>query len=117
MAVKPTVKLTDHRGRTLCAFVWTEDTEEPRWKIDGKPQGRKGQRRSTARMAEHGVDFPIPHAGDRPDIWRDDHPVRLEVPGLTLRWDTVTAVLDVLAEQFGGADLTLTVDQFRRCVN
>lgn len=132
--MKPTIKLVNGLGRTVCVFAWDGGGEgrndivipgafppappqsvPPQWRVTNKPESRKSQRRSDSQLAEQG--FDIPPGGLRPDMWQGGRPVRLEVPGLTLRWEKVVAVLDRLAEQFAGQDdLTLTVDQFRRCV-
>ena len=124
------VKLIDHRGRTLCKFRWTELLDgDARWlaqqqlssEVMGKARERHGQgvtsdanwQAALARESEGRV-APSPITGIEEDGRVRS---RLDVPGLSVRWEKVTAALDVLAEHFAGPTMELTVDELRRCVS
>jgi hypothetical protein len=109
MAVRDTqIKLLDSGGRTVLSFmkrayceegVWTADE----WGIAVKPRSQK--------MLMHNR----PQSTETPDRYlkQRDGRLVLELPGLTLRWEKVTPVLDKLAEH-GVA--TITIDQLRDCI-
>jgi len=81
------------------------------WTLESRPQSRKGQRHGAESMAQH--NFDVPRHAPRPFKILDDGRWVLELRGLTLRWERVTAVLDKLA----AADIdTLTVDALRQAV-
>jgi hypothetical protein len=103
------IKLVNHQGRTLLSFlkrtycddgVWTCDD----WGIAVKPRSQKASMHDRRQP----TDTPARYLKQLPDGRKV-----LELPGLTLRWEKVTPVLDKLAEH---DVLTLTVDQLRACV-
>jgi hypothetical protein len=120
------IKLIDDRGRTVCVFEWfarlemtlpdgSTDVSEAHWMAISKPTNRKRERHI---MAEIEADtFSIPRRSNSPPHsvqFQENRPTRLVVPGLILRWEKVTAVLDKLAAQFAEHDtLTLTINQLR----
>jgi hypothetical protein len=93
------IKLVDSRGRTVLSFVKRDDDD---WAVAVKPRSRK--------MLMHNRPQPTQTPGryltQLPDGRRE-----LQLPGLTLRWEKVTPILDKLAEH----DVTtpLTIDQLR----
>jgi hypothetical protein len=111
MSVRDTeIKLVDHRGRTVLSFVkraycdggvWTSDD----WDVTVKPRSRK--------MLMHSRTQPT-QTGDRYLKKLPDGRLELELPGLTLRWEKVTPVLDKLVEH--GVTTPLTIDQLRDCI-
>lgn len=126
------IKIVDDRGHTVCIFgrlpaieagrmtVVDKEIEYPampeRWMTMPKPFNRRRELRNEAELTEHNI-WVNRHPVARPVRFNESaEPTRLELPGLTLRWHKVTAILDRLAENFEGDTLTLTVDQFRECV-
>jgi hypothetical protein len=100
----------DYRGRTLLSFVkrahcdggvWTFDE----WGIVVKPRSQKVLMHNRRQP----TDTPDRYLKQLPDGRRN-----LELPGLTLRWEKVTAALDKLAEH---NVLTLTIDGLRDCTS
>ena len=130
-----TIKLVDEGGRTLCVFTWQppqgdrpEDVIIPgvpremmpatpgRWMAQQKPPSKKANRHISAEL-NVGVSAPK-HPTPVPVVFGNGAPVRLELPGLTLRWDRLTPILDKLAEHMTGGDtVSLTVSELRRCVS
>jgi hypothetical protein len=123
------VRLVDHRGRTVCKIRWTELLDgDARWlaqqQLSSEVMGTAREKHrdgltgdanwkaALARESE-GRMAPSPVTGiEEGGRVRS----RLDVPGLSVRWEKVAAALDVLAEKFPGPSLTLTVDQFRHCI-
>ena len=101
------IKLVDAVGRTVLSFaqraycddgVWTSDE----WGIAVKPRSRK----ALAHERRQQTQTPDDYLKYLPDEGR----YVLTLPGLTLRWERVTPVLDKLIEH--GVP-TLTIDQLR----
>lgn len=130
------IKLTDERVRagrpslnyTVCVFRWDEahrttsdvavaddaggwvesapEWIEGRWLPEGKPISRRQESQHEVSLAEHGVSvfkYGPPRLSDG----------RLEIPGLVLRWEKVTSVLDQLA---AAGISTCSVEQLRSFV-
>jgi hypothetical protein len=118
-------KLVDQRGRTLSRFskrsyfdAQMQPKETEPWVTEAKPQKRP----PNATPAHEGrlPPLPIRHA--------DGGQRYLEVPGLTLKWDKVTPVLERIALAMGLVDAsgvvlvddldaaTLTTEQLRTCI-
>lgn len=99
------IKLVDHRGRTVFSFVkraYGDDGGCDDWGVVVKPRSRK----VLAHSRRQPTQTPDRYLKYLPD---EDRYV-LEVPGLTARWEKVTAVLDKLAEH----DVpTISIDQLR----
>jgi hypothetical protein len=103
------IKLVDHREQTVLTFVrrgylvdgqWNWDD----WEVEVKPRSHKMLTHNRSQPTQ----TPARYLKQLPD-----GRLVLEVPGLTLRWENVTPILDRLAEN----DIpTLTVDQLRACV-
>jgi hypothetical protein len=115
------IKLVDRGGRTVLSFVkrafcddgvWTSDD----WGVAVKPRSKK--------MLMH----DRPQQTQTPERYltylHDEDRYVLKLPGLTLRWENVTPVLDDLAENLAWVPRgihsehaygtrTLTVDQLR----
>ena len=123
--------MVDDRGRTLCAFKllqFSEDdlklfldgppSETSWWTVVSKPPSAKSMEAARAESAAAGRGGYVVnrHARIAPVTRQPGDVDRLDIPGLSLRWDKVTTVLDGLAEEFSGPTLTLTVVQFRRRV-
>lgn len=126
-ATPPRIKIVPgagHRGR---AFFFTRmqrfengrPVGEPRW--IGEPKHHKSQkyRRYIEAQLQANPDFseitppgsPVPQPVEYDGRGR---PVRVVLPGLTLRWEKVTKILETLASNFPDADtLRLTVDELR----
>lgn len=118
------IKLVDSGGHTVCAFVkrtycdhgvWTSDD----WGVAVKPRSQK--------MLMHNRRQPTQTPDRYLKYLPDEDRYVLELPGLTLRWEKVTPVLDQLAEQLtwqpGGrhgehirGTRTLTGDELRDCI-
>ncbi len=134
------VRLVDDRQRTVCVFKWVEFTveqwreafpdgapPEPHWMVAPKPPSQRSLDRAKAESERTGRPMQQFLEDHKPQYARQnrhnykaaDGKVRrsneaLDVPGLSLRWDKVTAVLDKLTEALPGQDfITLTVAQFR----
>lgn len=129
------VKLVDDRGRTLCVLAWDAGGEitdnvvipgkepsppafiEPQWRVRWKPQSAKSRRHSEGQLAEDNISMIPGHAITKLPTVLHEGRRYLAVPGLYVRWEKVTAALDALAANTSGQEsLTLTVDQFRRCL-
>lgn len=135
---RPTIKLVDDRGRTVCVFrqtpahgrAVTPDEARggvsalpamagrggPYWTVVDKPLSRKLKRHIQPQLDTEGH-ASIPKLGgpkNDPVTYEAGLPVRLDVPGLSLRWERVVDILDSLAAD--GKE-TLTVTQFRRRVD
>jgi hypothetical protein len=103
-----TITLTDARNRTICKFV--KERPDSEWFVSDRLYGVQPYS-LPAHLA------PSTRTGDLPSA----HLLRLpegrdvlEVPGLTLRWEKLPAILDRLAEH----DIRrLTVAQLRACVD
>jgi hypothetical protein len=120
------VKLVDHRGRTLCKVRWTELLDgDARWLVQQQlssevmerarqrhRQGLTGDANWQAALAREseGRVAPSPVTGIEED---GRVRTRLDVPGLSVRWEKVTAALDWLADHFPGPTRELTVDELR----
>jgi hypothetical protein len=122
------IKVLDENGHTVAVFgrlaPYAPPTQhevdgkvvaiaamEARWMAMPKPDSKQSRRHIDAQLDAHGIWTPpqyptsAPHKVVRFD--KDSNPVRVELPGLTLRWEKVTAVLDTLAEN-GIREITLT---------
>jgi hypothetical protein len=130
------VKLVDHQGRPLCVLEWDvggefrddvrvlgeESTEpaarmiHPHWRVRPKPQSRKSKQHSDSQLREHNISMtPAGHSPKLPARYLDGHIAYLDLPGLTVRWEKVEAVLETVAEDFPGhRAITLTLKEFRR---
>lgn len=130
------ITIVDHRGRTVCQFnkrvlaatdeIWIDGKRypaepagtDPCWFVDSsKPPSRASDKRGQAALARDGAD--VMHHGGKSRLRSVEDSGRrvLELPGLTLRWEKVTPVLDRLTAQSAEHDtLTLTIDQLRECV-
>jgi hypothetical protein len=101
------IKLENHKGRTELSFVkraycdddgvWTSDE----WSVAVKPRSQKVLMHNRLQPTE----TPARYLKQLPD-----GRFVLELPGLTLRWEKVTRVLDKLAEH---KVPTITIDQLR----
>lgn len=129
MTDDPMVKIVDHRGRTVATFVkvvrpatnemWVGDTHipaqpagtEPEWHVAGRPWSEKSKRQAEIRRQKNGIDVNPPSPKRLRTV--DGHRQVLELPGLTMRWERVTPILDRLWEN---GIAKLTVDQFRDCI-
>lgn len=131
MATEPVVTIVDSRGRTVCrlrkyaapAMVESEvrvmgerihspappAEGQPTWQVLSKPQSRKSRRQADLALAQDNVDIAIVHAP--PTSWRTvDGRRALTLPGLTIRWERLTQILDTLAEH----DIErITIEQLR----
>jgi hypothetical protein len=103
------IRLVDAVGRTVLSFVqraycddgvWTSDE----WGVAVKPRSQK----ALAHERRQPTDTPAHYLKQL-----SDGRAVLELPGLTLRWERVTPVLDKLIEH--GVP-TLTIDGLRDCV-
>lgn len=121
---RPRIKIVDHSGKTVCIFgrvtsidAWgnLKGTEE--WGVEQKPMRQKAERQTQKYLDDHGGFRVGPSGHERPSpleyLATEDRYV-LQLPGLALRWEKVTPVLDKLA-QHGIA--TRTVEQLRACIN
>lgn len=124
---RPTIKLVDHRGRTVTTFetywIAREGSEAaPEWCLGEKPASF-GEACYLDRLdSSSHADRDRRHAGTLPtdpvDYDDDGQPLRLNAPGLTLRWQTVVAVLDKFADAFTDRDTySLTVDELRNAAS
>jgi hypothetical protein len=125
----PTITVVDGRGRTVETFVkivraatnemWVGDTHfpaqpagtEPEWHVAGRPWSEKSKRQSEIRWKKNGIDVN-PRSPKRLHTV-DGHRQVLELPGLTMRWEKVTPILDRLWEH---GITRLTIDQLRYCI-
>lgn len=121
------IKVVDEDGRTVTVFERVPSTEatqmhiggqtidipgmKERWMTVQKPNSRRSQQYIDAELAAQGVHVPKQGPPHKVRFDRDANPIKVELPGLTLRWEKVTAVLDRLAEN-GITEITL--DQLRR---
>ncbi|GFG78559.1 hypothetical protein MPRG_18350 [Mycobacterium paragordonae] len=114
------IKIVDARGRTIQIFErWPASEATPqcpalpeRWVALLKPPSRRGQKRIDAELDEHGFSMGSPFRST-PLIYEGEQPIRLELPGLTLRWQRATQAFDELTSS-GIAEVS--IDQLRRCV-
>lgn len=82
-----------------------------------KPASKNANRHISAELEDDGVSLPK-HPRKVPVVFGNGGPVRLELPGLTLRWDRLTPILDKLAEHMTDSDtMSLTVSELRRFVS
>jgi hypothetical protein len=104
------IKLVNDDSRTLLSFVkrayrdggvWTSDD----WGVAVKPRSKK--------MLKHDRPQPTQTPQQYLTYLPDEDRYVLKLPGLTLRWEKVTPVLDELAEH---NVTTVTVEQLRQCV-
>lgn len=114
------IKVVDARGRTVQIFErWPASEATPqcpalpeRWVALSKPPSRRGQKRIDTELEERGFSMGSPFRST-PLVYESEQPVRLELPGLTLRWHRATHVFDKLADN---GILEVSIEQLRRCV-
>lgn len=118
MWVGPQIKVVDERGRTITVFgrlsadeatqVINKDGQlvdvpamEEHWMTMPKPRSRASQQHVDAELAANSIWVARRGTGHRHPVRFDQaetpNPVRVELPGLTLRWEKVTAILDRLS--------------------
>jgi hypothetical protein len=123
------IKVVDAEGRTVCVFdrmaaseatqieiggkVVEQPAMEERWMATHKPYSRKSQGYIDAEAAAHGIWMERRKLQTTHPVRfdSDSNPLRLELPGLTLRWEKVTRALDKLAEN---GIPEITVEQLRK---
>ncbi len=121
----PRVKIVPRRGRAyfftrMQKFDAGQPVGEPWWVGEPKnASSNKYERHSGAKFAADPDYIELPPSGSPPPSpveWEDGCPVRLVLPGLTLRWERAVKILETLAANFEGDTLKLTVDEFRDCI-
>jgi hypothetical protein len=119
----PTIRIVDHKRKTVCECVRLRlyDAQgnwngEEKWGVEHKPERRKAKQRLFEYLPKRDHVRVEHSVHDRPNPLKylpaEDRHV-LELPGLTLRWEKVTPVLDKLADH---NVTTLTVDELRGCI-
>ncbi|CQD11914.1 hypothetical protein BN1232_02246 [Mycobacterium lentiflavum] len=116
------IKVIDDAGHTVTVFERVPASEatqmelggkvvdipavEERWMSVQKPDSRRSQRYIDADLTALGIHVPKQGPPRKVKFDKDANPIKVELPGLTLRWEKVTAVLDRLAEN-GITEITL----------
>jgi hypothetical protein len=118
----PRIKLVDQRGVPLCSFTFDAELD---WCVD-PPFRRKIMNYALEKAAQ--VDSPRPksaelafvfdyisHLPPSPASTNERGERRLDLPGLSLRWQKVRRVLDGIGDDgYGREQVTVTISEFRR---